>query len=188
MERPHEHGTRHQNEVSQLRDEQRVTKSEIIGSLRGRIQEVVNIIESLDLDLLRSKATQFENVILDFKQTLPMLPMRVSTTRARLPAAQSQMKRRGRPGKLNIQKKAKEASLPQRKQKSGAVARGDGSSKQPITFTSSGTTDQSDDASDNGSAVSSTSDVCEYGFRYVSDDNDQYGFSDSGNASSDNSY
>ena len=167
-----------------------MTKSEIIGSLRGRIQEVVNIIESLDLDLLRNKAAQFETVILDFKQTLPMLPMRVSTTRARLPAAQSQMKRRGRPGKLNIQKKAKEASLPQRKQKSGAVARGDGSSKQPITFASStsGTSDQSDDASANGSAESSTSDVCEYGFRYGSDDNDQYGFSDSDNASSDNSY
>ena len=61
---------------------------------------------------------------------------------------------------------------------------------QPIAFASStsGTSDQSDDASANGSAESSTSDVCEYGFRYGSDDNDQYGFSDSDNASSDNSY
>ena len=125
--------TRHQRDMSTAREEERATKSQIIGSLRSRIQDVINIIESLQLEDVKVKAANFESVIFDFKQTLPMLPIRASTTRSRRPAAEAR-NRRNNPLK---RQKAKEAAAPKQLRNSAAFQRGGsaaGTSKaQPIT-------------------------------------------------------
>jgi hypothetical protein len=172
----HNHATRHQRDMSTAREEERATKSQIIGSLRSRIQDVINIIESLQLEDVKVKAANFESVIFDFKQTLPMLPIRASTTRARRPAAEAR-NRRNNPLK---RQKAKEAAAPKQLRNSAAFQRGGsaaGTSKaQPITFTSSGTSDQNDSHPDSDS--DSASSIGDYGFRYGPEHGDQYGFND----------
>jgi hypothetical protein len=190
----HGHATRHQQEQSSKRDAERVSKSEILASLRSRIQDVVNVIESMQLDDVKTKAAEFETVILDFRKTLPMLPLRTSTTRARLPAAQAAMKRRGKSkGKGLKKKKAKEAAAPrpmQRGAKSARTSTASGSAEQPIHCSSSS---HCSSLSDSGSsaesgAESDFSDVCRYGFRYGPERDDQYGFSDTEGSSSDEQF
>ena len=190
----HGHATRHQQEQSSKRDAERVSKSEILASLRSRIQDVVNVIESMQLDDVKTKAAEFETVVLDFRKTLPMLPLRTSTTRARLPAAQAAMKRRGKSkGKGLKKKKAKEAAAPrpmQRGAKSARTSTASGSAEQPIHCSSSS---HCSSLSDSGSsaesgAESDLSDVCRYGFRYGPERDDQYGFSDTEGSSSDEQF
>ena len=173
--RAHGHATRHQQEESSKRDAERVSKSEIIASLRSHIQDVVNVIESMQLDDVKTKAAEFETVVLDFRKTLPMLPLRASTTRARLPGAQAAMKRRGKSSKGK--NKAKEAAAPRPMQRRAASARAaSGSPEQPIHLTTSGSSSSHSDSE--SAAASDASDVCEYGFRhYGSEDSDTDGSS-----------
>jgi len=180
--RGHGHATRHQQDASSKRDAERVSKSQILASLRSHIQDVVNVIESMQLEDVRSKAAEFENVILDFRKTLPMLPLRTQTTRARLPAAQAAMKKRRDQSK----KKAKEAAAPRPMQRRAAsVHVASGSAEQPIHIATSGSNSHSDSESVAESAAESdASDVCEYGFHYGPERDDQYGFSDIDGSSS----
>jgi hypothetical protein len=187
----HNHATRNQRDMSTTRDEERATKSQIIGSLRSRIQDVINIIESLQLEDVKVKAANFESVILDFKQTLPMLPIRESTTRARRPDAEARS--RGNPRKRQTAKEA--AAAPKQMRKSVAFQRGVSAAHtsdqhdsrgscaaQPITLTSSGTSDQHDSHPDSDSASS----IGDYGFRYGPEHDDQYGFNDNDSNSDSN--
>jgi hypothetical protein len=190
--RVHGHATRHQQEQSSKRDAERVSKSEILASLRSHIQDVVNVIESMHLDDVKTKATEFETVILDFRKRLPVLPLRAQTTRARLPAAQAAMKRRAKYSKKKS--KAKEAAAPrpmQRRAKSARTA--SGSAEQPIHLTTSGSNSSHSDgesaAVSSAESESAFSDVCDYGFRhYGSEHGDQYGFSDTEGSSSDDQF
>jgi hypothetical protein len=178
--RVHRHATRHQQEESTKRDAERVSKSQILASLRSHIQDVVNVIESMKLDDVRTKAAEFETVILDFRKTLPVLPLRASTTRARLPAAQAAMKRRGKGSKAA--KKMKEGAAPRSMQHRASSARAASGSAQQ-TFSLSTTSGSSSSHSDNASDADA-SDACEYGFRYGSD----YGSSETDDFTSDDQY
>jgi hypothetical protein len=60
------HGTRHQGDLKRQLDEDRASKAHIMSSVRSHFQDVVNIIESLSLDDVRSTAKIFEDVIYDF--------------------------------------------------------------------------------------------------------------------------
>jgi hypothetical protein len=178
--RVHRHATRHQQEESTKRDAERVSKSQILASLRSHIQDVVNVIESMKLDDVRTKAAEFETVILDFRKTLPVLPLRASTTRARLPAAQAAMKRRGKGSKAA--KKMKEGAAPRSMQHRASSARAASGSAQQ-TFSLSTTSGSSSSHSDNASDADA-SDACEYGFRYGSD----YGSSETEDFTSDDQF
>ena len=177
--RAHGHATRHQQNASSKRDAERVSKSQILASLRSHVQDVVNVIESMQLDDVRTKVAEFETVILDFKKTLPMLPLRAQTTRARLPAAQAAMKRRGK--SKGQKKKAKEAAAPPTMQRKAASAHAaSGSAQQPIRLTSSGSNSSHSDSESaaESAAESDDSSVGAYGFRYGPERDDQYGFSE----------
>ena len=194
--RVHGHATRHQQEESTKRDAERVSKSQILASLRWHIQDVVNVIESMKLDDVRTKAAEFETVILDFRKTLPVLPLRASTTRARLPAAQAAaMKRRGKSSKKKKNstgtKKAKEAAAPKSMQRRSASAHAaSGSAEQKIIISSSGSNSSLADSESaaESDAESDVSDVDKYGFRYGPEPDDQYGFSDTDGSSSEDMF
>jgi hypothetical protein len=194
--RVHGHATRHQQDASAKRDAERVSKSQTLASLRSHIQDVVNIIESMQLNDVKTKAAEFETVILEFKKTLPMLPLRAPTTRSRLPAAQAAaMKRRGKSSKKNKNskgtKKAKEAAAPKSMQRRSASAHAaSGSAEQRIIISSSGSNSSHADSESaaESDAESDVSDVDKYGFRYGPEPDDQYGFSDTDGSSSEDMF
>ena len=186
--RVHGHATRHQQAESSKRDVERESKSQILAGLRSHIQDVVNVIESMQLDDVKTKAAEFDTLILDFRKTLPMLPLRALTTRARLPAAQAAMKKgKKRGGKASkARTKAKEAAAPRQMQRRAKSARAaSGLAHEPISLpthgSSSSHSDSEPDAVSSGAeSESDGSDVCQYGFRYTSD----YGSSDNDDCSS----
>ena len=115
-----------------------------------------------------------------------MLPLRASTTRARLPAAQAALKRRGNKSS-KVKKKAKEAAAPKSMQRRSASARAaSGSAEQPIHIATSGSNSSHADSESaaESDAESDVSDVDKYGFRYGPEPDDQYGFSDTDGSSS----
>jgi hypothetical protein len=118
--------------------------------------------ESMQLDDVRTKAAEFETVILNFRKTLPVLPLRAPTTRARLPAAQAAMKRRGKFS--TAAKKTKEGAAPRSMQHRASSARA-----------------ASGSSSSNSADVS---DACEYGFHY----GNSYGSSETDDFTSDDQY
>ncbi len=184
----HDHGTRHQAVIRSQIEEDRASKAEIMSSLRSHCQDISNIIESLQIHEVRSKAKEFEDLILGFKITLPVLPLRTKTTRARLPAAQAKMKRKGKKQKGRASK-AKEASAPPKMIKQAASARA-GSAAHPISIGSSSCSNRSSDDGDesDSSTNDSQSDIGEYGFRHGADVGDQYGFSENDSYDSDYDY
>ena len=157
----HEHDTRHIADRRQAVAAARARKSEALGKLRSKFQEIMNVLE------VEGNELEFERLIQDgderllaWRQYLPPVAARVISTRARRPRAEEQQKGPRR-GKRHQQSKKREEAAPK------SFRKGHGTSRSPITIASSSS--GQDDAE-----CSSSSDPAAAGFHY----SDNYSHSD----------
>jgi hypothetical protein len=144
----------------------RARKSEALGKLRSKFQEIMNVLE------VEGNELEFERFIQDgderllaWRQYLPPVAARVISTRARRPRAEEQRKgpRRGK----RHQSKKREEAAPK------SFRKGVGTSRSPITIPSSSAA-SADTSEQDGAECSSSSDPAAAGFRY----SDNYSDSD----------
>ena len=171
----HEHNTRHIANRRQAVAAARARKSEALGKLRSKFQEIMNVLE------VEGNEHEFDRFIQDgderllaWRQYLPPIPARVISTRARRPRQEEQKKgpRRGKRGKSYQGKVRREGAAPK------SFRRGAGTTRSPITIPSSSATSGQDEDDASSDEASSSSDPALTGFHYSDNYSDTDGTSD----------